>query len=1167
MNFCINDLCPMYARPQSGKRNAPCIECGRRTQKGDDEPLALTSQGWEATVEHHKLDMFQTSGAGQVHPPLLRMRPEFQNKDAPTPYTPYSIGSKTRYISKGVERFEHERVAILRGLLGLQEKMQAIKSAMWSTTRSEVIYPKFISVTSDYHAKLLKLIKRHQELVTKSYRKELVSFFFSLLQDAVTEAVGGIISKQRVALEKFELQKDYKAGVARENIERLEQNITDTTGKLGKTPLVKYLLSLAHQLVTVALEMPIAVHRKVRVVMPTVPDNLTADMTVSEFAAAFVDQNYKELGLTKLLLQLRSVASLRYLLGLASCVENIDKREEALFRDLIDLDTSGFSNPGDFDVLDLVQRGLSGIAQTEVQKSIKALIDQILLDYAWVNVALEEVIELDSYLRLRLIGESNRTSCFVQRTKQSGDSNGMSVALTCFPDTELVFLTNFGDLESAKSILRFYRACGVGKDRIRVGVVFSEKQKNIDRDAVEKQLVAYTSRRVELLRYSGGADTLYQELVNPNYIKNDPFARLLIDLHFDSFRYTYREVGASTESIRRWIVEHSEGSYQISARIHQALAVGISKDDEQVISKFTKDFIQNLRRHHLHKGTGPRNVLVQPKKSSTVLEIEKPRLRTRPRSLSLPSLRDLKPPLVILFWVRGPQGDEGKNPELRNDQGIFRHVPTTGKPWHHATKQLYLTMKAIARSLSLRLDAPVYLVPIGDVLQSDFHYKISRNDPQEIGPKEHNLIEFFTRLREFTGRNRFNQFYFLYDLLRQSGIHFVQVGLRSGAIEQGMYLGMPTVYIDIDTESIQSVKKGEPDTTERMFKMTAEAKSPVFPMFHCLFSKNVIGTYPRQIDPELSSKSQFSIYTDQSLRETLARQVVIALGNTPKSKNKKDKKLDELMYGSTLGTLRDDEIREMFNLLVGIYTGYPAHQEKMKLWVSKTGLEQLKLSPGSKESFESGGGSSNSSVTTKISKIVVGKQKSRIDGSSSLVTGGGTDLAGFQRLVCLRQVSNTCGQRAAYNALCLAGNPALPPTLDNGALHAIGPMDVDIDDNAIRQMLDDNGGRDIAIISDLRRVKNILRDQTNITDDGDYALFGFAWGQRRRAVVVLNTLAMGVQEFERSGDARVGHYIAVELIWDDDWMISIRYIDSLLGGSRTMLLRGLVRELENMGLL
>jgi hypothetical protein len=43
--------------------------------------------------------------------------------------------------------------------------------------------------------------------------------------------------------------------------------------------------------------------------------------------------------------------------------------------------------------------------------------------------------------------------------------------------------------------------------------------------------------------------------------------------------------------------------------------------------------------------------------------------------------------------------------------------------------------------------------------------------------------------------------------------------------------------------------------------------------------------------------------------------------------------------------------------------------------------------------------------------------------------------------------------------------------------------------------------------------------------------------------------------------ATVGHYIAVELRWTDDFDIRVRFADSLLHAPRTELLRELIRVL------
>lgn len=183
------------------------------------------------------------------------------------------------------------------------------------------------------------------------------------------------------------------------------------------------------------------------------------------------------------------------------------------------------------------------------------------------------------------------------------------------------------------------------------------------------------------------------------------------------------------------------------------------------------------------------------------------------------------------------------------------------------------------------------------------------------------------------------------------------------------------------------------------------------------------------------------------------------------------------------------------------------------------------------------------------------------------MTGGGPETANVSRYACLAQDINTCGQRAAYNAVSMlanAGNEgALQAALANDvALRAIGPMGVNIADNDVRNLLDANGGQSVAVISNLQHVRNVLADPRNCVDNGDFALYGYMMGRAPTAYVVLNTLAGDVAlpsaSAPSTGSAKVGHYFAIRLSRDPMGGMVAAYADSLShGAARAALLDSL----------
>jgi hypothetical protein len=175
-----------------------------------------------------------------------------------------------------------------------------------------------------------------------------------------------------------------------------------------------------------------------------------------------------------------------------------------------------------------------------------------------------------------------------------------------------------------------------------------------------------------------------------------------------------------------------------------------------------------------------------------------------------------------------------------------------------------------------------------------------------------------------------------------------------------------------------------------------------------------------------------------------------------------------------------------------------------------------------------------------------------------MTSGGGACVTvGIGRLSCLEQDVNTCGQRAAYNATRMLANEGndivLAAALENeAALHGIGPMQLDIADNQVRDLLDQEGGQAVALVSTIQHVKQLVADGSMCADAGDQALYAFAHGTAARAYVVINTLANALVlpsfSMPGTGSAKVGHYIAVRLSRAMDHSIVANYADSLAGG-------------------
>ncbi|RKH05768.1 hypothetical protein D7V97_23485 [Corallococcus sp. CA053C] len=195
-------------------------------------------------------------------------------------------------------------------------------------------------------------------------------------------------------------------------------------------------------------------------------------------------------------------------------------------------------------------------------------------------------------------------------------------------------------------------------------------------------------------------------------------------------------------------------------------------------------------------------------------------------------------------------------------------------------------------------------------------------------------------------------------------------------------------------------------------------------------------------------------------------------------------------------------------------------------------------------------------VPSTASSTPVPQKQGRVDGARGLLTPQGPVESGITRVACLSQNRNTCGQRAAYNAIAFLRSPgntvaAAQRMADHDALHRLGDMQADVYDEAVRALLDRNGGQDIALVWNLDRIQRLLMDETLIADDGDHALYGFLHRRRRTVQVVINThAALDPSNLEQIlAASSVSHYFAAELHWGDSGKLEIAFADSLVDAS------------------
>jgi hypothetical protein len=189
------------------------------------------------------------------------------------------------------------------------------------------------------------------------------------------------------------------------------------------------------------------------------------------------------------------------------------------------------------------------------------------------------------------------------------------------------------------------------------------------------------------------------------------------------------------------------------------------------------------------------------------------------------------------------------------------------------------------------------------------------------------------------------------------------------------------------------------------------------------------------------------------------------------------------------------------------------------------------------------------------------------------LTDGGLVTDRITRIPCLVQHTNTCGQRAAFNALKFKAHPNNPNAAaaamaNDEALRAIGPMQTDVYDDYIQNILDGNNAENIALVSSLQRVSTFVNQAGEYPyNAGEQDLDDWAHKRRINTVtLVINTVAVGAEVKPSSSKAAYGHYIAIQVIRQNSGTPAERvvayYADSLAqGADRVDLIQRLLQAL------
>ncbi|MGY3804463.1 hypothetical protein ACWNT8_10400 [Pigmentibacter ruber] len=172
-----------------------------------------------------------------------------------------------------------------------------------------------------------------------------------------------------------------------------------------------------------------------------------------------------------------------------------------------------------------------------------------------------------------------------------------------------------------------------------------------------------------------------------------------------------------------------------------------------------------------------------------------------------------KSKIVNLIWIRGVNQSEFNN--LLKDTDSLEALKEKSKPiWGELETRIAKNKRNPQHVMTLKLftllklapkltNEKVLSLPIGDPVRIDEYdyFKdnntiIRKTDLYPYDDKNKILINFFHR-NGF--QSEINQLYFLFkmhDLAKSRNIKVIQVGLRSGGLERGSYLGIPTIYLE-----------------------------------------------------------------------------------------------------------------------------------------------------------------------------------------------------------------------------------------------------------------------------------------------------------------------------------------------------------------------------------
>ncbi|PHN83530.1 hypothetical protein CSB62_23860 [Vibrio splendidus] len=396
-----------------------------------------------------------------------------------------------------------------------------------------------------------------------------------------------------------------------------------------------------------------------------------------------------------------------------------------------------------------------------------------------INLLFSKGLSGDPGPAAEFLRNGKRSDVIAQNANQSGDSNGVAVALLANENHKLIFMTSPSD-KKGHDTLRYYQSMGVPKEQIQI--VNVTKSKPLPADF--SNIGGITELRLKPGQ-SAEPNQVYQNLAGSRMPNEQEafFSRFENYDGFKNFLETSRldkpsDVGRSTKQVTNDIKGGDPIATQsFFARNWKAYENGpsISVARRTAINQQVDDVYDAIL-----KQVGPGK------------EFEG----------------------VSLVWSRGLNNSEydsvlkaGQKLKKKNKPVTDEDVQATKSfetlnalkrnPHHLMTPQLYETIRTVNNNkkiLTIPVGDPIEFAPYSRALKGEerAYYLNNSEDPL-------NLIQYWNRPNAPQGR--YEQGVFLQQLFKKlngtgEGIPMQQVGLRSGEMEKGAYMGIPTLYLE-----------------------------------------------------------------------------------------------------------------------------------------------------------------------------------------------------------------------------------------------------------------------------------------------------------------------------------------------------------------------------------